>query len=161
MINYDDQFSSERGKGNRSRETRESISTYISNEIESQKYRKVNEEKMVEKERLFGRNSERISMIRQIGIDDRMNAIPYDSDKYDDEHDKNNYYEGFFAMGNRALHGRLETLSDEQLQKIGANDYISGVDLNELPEAVKNNTSYIQGNIMASIMGESKGKGRR
>ena len=161
MTNYDDQFATERGRGNRSRETRESMAVYIHNSIESEKYRKATEAKLIEKEKLFGRNSERIGMIREQGINDRINAIPYDSNKYENELDKNNYHEGFFVMGNRAIHGRLESLSDEQLQKIGENDYISGVDLNELPDAIKNNVSYTQGTIMASIMGEYKGKGRR
>ena len=158
MTNYDDQFSSERGKGNRNTETRAIISTYINNENESEKYKKASEEKQKEAEKKFGRNGEKISIIRAEAINDRINAIPYDYDKYEDEIDRNNYHEGFFVMGNRALYAQIEKLSDEQLQRIGANDYISGVNLETLPQSIKDNSSYAQGYLMSSIMSTSKGR---
>ena len=110
-----------------------------------------NENGLIEKEKKFGRNSERIGMIREKAINDRINAIPYDPDKYENEIDKNNYQEGFFAMGNRALHGRLESLSDEQLQAIGANDYISGV---LVSDELKEFFDYIINMVNNDIKGE-------
>ena len=103
-------------------------------------------------------SGEKISIIRAEAINDRINAIPYDYDKYEDEIDRNNYHEGFFVMGNRALYGQIEKLSDEQLQRIGANDYISGVNLETLPQSIKDNSSYAQGYLMSSIMSTSKGR---
>lgn len=151
----------EGGKGNKNTHSRKEISRKVGELIYLQGLAKTAKEKNIKHEQLYGRNGERISEVRGIGVQDRINAVPYDPNKYKDEHDKNNYYEGFFNMGNRAIQGQIEMLSDEQLQAIGKNDYVSGVKIESLHESVRANVSYTEGYMMASIFGTEKGKGSR
>lgn len=161
-MNYGDNLrSEEKIDGINGGLNRRMVSASLHNGIDSELSDKKSAKGKAEREKLFGRDSVNIVTKRQEGINDRINGIPYDDSKYDDEYDRNNYHEGFFVMGNRVLYGQIEKLSAEQLQKIGANDYISGVDLKTLPQPIKDNSSYAQGYLMASIMSESKGKSRR
>lgn len=148
-------------RGNSNTQTRRRISEIYANKIASEQVVRRSEERRTNRINQFGNNGERISEIRRGAVQDRLNAVPYNPNKYEDKYDQNNYYEGFFNMGNRALQGQIEQLSDEELQAIARNDYISGVDANSLHESVRNNVSYTEGYMMASIFGTEKGKGRR
>ena len=90
------------------------------------------------------------------GSTDRLNAIPYDAEKYTKikVQDQEAYHEGFFEHGDRELNGKLESLTEERLKAIGYNDYISGVDVKKLPEAVRNNPYYNEGYLFALITEE-------
>ncbi len=160
-LSADDNYGNVRGNYNKNVTTRRGISSDLSGMIESDKYKKESEQRIGDNINKYGRNGEQISKKINEGINDRMLPVPYNPDKYDDKYDHACYEKGFFENGNLALLGRLELLSDEQLQKIGENDYISGVDLNTLPDSIKENDSYVEGYLTASIMYETKGKGRR
>ena len=148
-------------RGNGNVHSRREISNKIAISIQSQKVQEESDKNRALHEKLYGRDSNRISEIRRIGVNDRLNAVPYDPNKYVENHDINNYYEGFYNMGNRAIQGQIEMLSDEELQEIGRNDYVSGVKVESLPKLVRENVSYTEGYMMASIFGTEKGKGRR
>lgn len=160
MSNFEQSYS-EGHRGNISTQTRKGVFDTVVNGISSEESQKAADERLKERVDKFGRNSARISEVRNIGIEDRLAAKAYDEHKYLDEYDQRNYHEGFFTMGNRAIHGNLEKLSDNELNAIGANDYVSGVDINSLPEAVRNNISYAQGYMMATIFGQDNKKSRR
>lgn len=161
-MNFGDNLRSEnKMNGSNSGLNRKQVSKRIFEIFASELSDKKRAEAKAERDRVFGTDTQSIAEKREEGIHDRINAIPYNNSKYDHGFDQKNYEEGFFTMGNRALLGRIEKLSDEELQKIGANDYTSGVVLETLSPKVKNNSSYTQGYLMASIMSESKGKSRR
>lgn len=160
MSNYEQSYT-EGHRGNVSIQTRRGVCNAIVNGISSEVSQKASDERMKERIETFGRNSSRIGKVRNIGIEDRITAKVYDEHKYLDEYDQRNYQEGFFTMGNRVIHGKLEMFSDDELKAIGANDYVSGVDINSLPEVVRNNSSYAQGYMMATIFGQDNKKSRR
>ena len=160
MSNYE-QSHTEGHKGNTSTASRKNVGNSIGNGIISEISQKASDEGRKARAEQFGRNSERIVEFRNIGINDRICARQYDEQKCSDKYDQSNYHEGFYVMGNRVIHGKLETFSNNDLQTIGANDYISGVDITSLPEAIKNNPSYFQGYMMATIFREDNKKSRR
>lgn len=156
-----EQSHSERNRGKINRETRRRVSQNEINGITSELYEKESQARRLEHEKEFGRNHERIVELINEGIQDRLSAIPYDSKKYENKQEQRSYEKGFFENGNIVLLGYLGKLTSNQIQEIAKNDYISGVDLNTLLKEIKDNMDYTQGYLMASIMCEPKGKGRK
>ena len=160
MRNYE-QSPSEAKQGGICSYTRDGITQRILNSIDSEEKQKKTDGKRAEALKTFGNDSVRISELRKEGMTDRISIIPLDLTKYENEQDKNSYRAGFVENGNRILVGNLEKLSDEQLENYGRNDYISGVKLSEVPDNIKEKTSYSTGYMMASIMDNKKTKGGR
>lgn len=91
------------------------------------------------------------------GSTDRINAVPYDAQKYDSPQAQNAYAEGFFEHGNRELFEKLGSLTEEQLKAIGYNDYISEVDKDSLLEKIKANQAYEEGRLFALLSNPNQG----
>ena len=129
--------------------------------IEYEKHTKESQEKIGEFLSTYGRDQERSSFFRKEGMNARLSATQPDLTNCKTKQDINSYNAGFLENGNRAIHGRIEMLTEEQLYAIGQNDYNSGLTLDQIPDVIKNNPAYTQGYMMASIMDTSKGKGRK
>lgn len=160
-MSFYEQSSTERINGNTSTTTRKAVFQTILKEIIVEENRKKTESRLAERANKIGRSSPRISNLIIQGSSDRIQAVPYDSNKYENIQDQEAYKEGFYEHGTREILGKLEELKKEQLELIGKNDYISEVDPNTLPQDIKNNDAYVQGYIMASIIGDSKPRGKR
>lgn len=156
-----EQSITEKTRGNRNNPNRQSISANVFKNIDSETRRKETEKRLGERVSKLGRSSQQIANLIIQGSSDRLQAIQYDSEKYENREEQAAYQEGFYEHGNRELLGKLNQLSKEQIELIGQNDYISEVDLNRLPKDIKNNESYTQGYIMASVLSSSKPKGKR
>lgn len=141
--------------------TRDGITQRILNSIDSEETQKKTDAKRAEAVKTFGNDSIRISDLRKKGMNDRIEAFPLDLTKYENEQDRNSYRAGFVENGNRILLGNLEKLTESELENYGRNDYISGIDLSEIPDNIKSNPSYTTGYMMASIMSDVNGKGGR
>ena len=85
------------------------------------------------------------------GSTDRISAIPYNDSKYSDIIKQNAYREGFFNHGNQELLGKLEILTEEDLEDIGYNDYLSGVEFKALPNKVCLHPNYLSGYMKAAL----------
>lgn len=129
--------------------------------IEYEKHREELETKLGEFYRTYGNDPDRSGFFRQEGMNARLSATPPDLSKCQTKQDINCYNAGFLENGNRAIHGRIEKLTEEQLYAIAQNDYNSGLTLDKIPDVIKNNSAYTQGYMMASIMDTSKGKGKK
>ena len=79
------------------------------------------------------------------GSDDRMNAVLYNPEKYDNFQNQNAYREGFINHGNRRIVANLKTITPEELKNIGYNDYLSGIGLDALPDVLSKNFIYLLG----------------
>lgn len=74
------------------------------------------------------------------------------------------YKEGFIEHGNREILGKMTDLTNEQLQKIGTNDYVSGIKTEDIPEKIKSNEAYALGQVMGPILNqnpEPQGRGKK
>lgn len=89
------------------------------------------------------------------GSNDRISGVPYDDNKYSDVIKQNAYRDGFFRHGTQKILGKLEQLTEEDLEDIGYNDYISGVDYQALPDKVSENQNYIAGYLKATYIQKS------
>lgn len=153
-----EQTRSESKQGRINTKSRKKILQIQSELYEKESHQEELDEKREKRTRSLGENpSEKIME----GSDDRLKAIPYDTEKYTNTsvQDQNAYKEGFFEHGNRELNGKLESLSEDQLKAIGYNDYISGIDMKKLPGAVRNNPYYNEGYLFA-LIAEEKPKHR-
>lgn len=146
-----EQTRSEAHTGNRTKVTRVEISEGVHREIDAEKRRKESEERMAEKANRMGTCKTRIATLIIKGSTDRINGVTYNPNVFEDKHDQEAYKEGFINHGNREILGKLGELTSEQLQKIGTNDYISGISPEEIPDKLKENESYALGQIMGPI----------
>ena len=148
-----EQTCSESKQGRINTESRKKILQIQSELYEKEPHQEELDEKREKRTRSLGENPSKKIME---GSDDRLKAIPYDTEKYTNTRvqDQNAYKEGFFEHGNRELNGKLESLSEDQLKAIGYNDFISGVDAKKLPETIRNNSYYSEGYLLASIIEE-------
>ena len=160
-MNNSSQIGSDNHQGKINKITRLDISQIRLGEIDSEINRKKKEEKLKENAKKYGRDSIRMAELRNAGKEARLAAIPLDLNQFMTEEDKNNYRFGFVEYGNRIILGNLDTLTPEQLETYGKNDYISEIDLRELPDAIKKNMSYIQGYMMALITRDNEGHKKR
>lgn len=145
-----EQSKSESRQGKINQSYRKEILQIESNNMEIEAHQAELGKKTEERTRRVGTNpAEKIIE----GSTDRLNAIPYDAEKYANisAQDQGAYREGFFEHGNRELNGKLESLTEERLKAIGYNDYISGIDMKKLPEEVRNNPYYNEGYLFALI----------
>lgn len=153
-----EQTRSESKQGRINTKSRKKILQIQSELYEKESHQEELDEKTEERTRRVGTNpAEKIIE----GSTDRLNAIPYDAEKYVNisSQDQEAYHEGFFEHGNRELNGKLESLTEERLKAIGYNDYISGIDMKKLPGAVRNNPYYNEGYLFA-LIAEEKPKHR-
>lgn len=151
-----EQTNSEDKKGKISQIDRKSIARYISYKWESDKTREETLIKKGTRNRKLGHNP---GIIIQEGSTDRISGVPYNDNKYDEVTKQNAYSEGFFIHGNQELLGKLEILSEEDLEDIGYNDCISGVEYQTLPNKVSLNPNYIAGYMKASLT-QNRGKSK-
>ena len=162
-MSYEENSRSEQGKNNWGTLTGTEKARYISvvksNQISSDIYSKKTEKKLKEREEKMGRSKDIPQLIKE-GMNARFNAIPYDASKFEDSKKQAAYYEGFYIQGSRLIYANLDTLSEEQLKKIGENDYISGVKPEDTFPKIKENIAYTQGYIMASRFDNEKRKHR-
>lgn len=112
--------------------------------------------KIEARNRALGHNP---GIIIKEGSTDRLSGVPYNDNKYDEVTKQNAYREGFFKHGNQEILGKLEKLSDADLEDIGYNDCISGVEYQTLPNKVCLNPNYITGYMKASLT-QNKGKSK-
>lgn len=137
------------------------ISQSLYDQMERKKYREQTEKKLGEFALKYGRDSSRIIALRNKGKEDRIKLITLDENTYDDQIDRNIYRAGFVENGNLILLGNLDKLTPKQLEEYGKNDFISGILPEEIPSQLKENVSYSQGYLMASILNDSSKKGRK
>jgi len=143
-----EQSNSEDKSGKTNALDRKTISKYISYKWESEKNNESTLKKFETRRRLFGNNKD----IIKEGSTDRISAIPYNDSKYNDKIKHDAYKDGFVNHGNQELLGKLAMLSEEELENIGYNDYLSGiVDFKQLPREVRNNQHYMTGHMMAAF----------
>lgn len=90
------------------------------------------------------------------GSTDRLLAVLYVSNKYQDKQMQGAYREGFFDHGTRELLGKLDILSEDELTAIGYNDYLCGIKMDDLAEAVRKNDFYAAGYLSAVISDSNK-----
>ena len=79
------------------------------------------------------------------GSDDRMNAVLYNPEKYDNVQNQSAYSKGFLEHGGRRIVANLKTITPEELMNIGYNDYSSGIGLDALPDVLSKNFIYLLG----------------
>lgn len=92
----------------------------------------------------------------QEGSMDRLLAVSYDPNKYQDKQMQNAYREGFFEHGTRELFGKLDILSEDELIAIGYNDYFCGIKMSELLDDIRKNDSYASGYLSAVVSDSNK-----
>lgn len=158
MSNFE-QSRTERGKGNNSVKSRTIIARDISNSIETELIRSTAENQRKERENRIGHTRASISTLILEGSNDRLRAIPYNPNKYENHDDQGAYEEGFYEHGNRQLMGNLDTLSSEQLVLIGKNDYLCGI--KGIPQMIQDNTYYMKGYVMGMLEPQPKKAGGR
>lgn len=151
-----EQTNSEDKQGKISQVDRKSIARYISYRWESDKTKEETLKKVETRNRELGQNP---GMIIKEGSTDRLSGVPYNDNKYDEVTKQNAYREGFFNHGNQEILGKLETLTEADLEDIGYNDCISGVEYQTLPNRVSLNPNYIAGYMKASLT-QNKGKSK-
>lgn len=157
MSNFE-QTRSEKNRGNTSTATRIEVSNAINERIASEQRRKESEERLAERANRVGTSKTRIATLIIMGSTDRVNAVPYDPNKFESKYDQEAYKEGFIYHGNREILGKMGELTDEQLKKIGTNDYVSGLALAEIPKKLKENEAYTVGQVMGPLYSEKSEK---
>lgn len=150
-----EQSSSESRQGKINKFSRNKISQMEAMFIESEETRNRNNQRQEERTREVG-NNETTAINIISGSRDRMLAVPYNPNIYSDIRAQNAYKDGFYRHGNNELFANIDKLSDEQLESIGYNDNLSGVDLETIPDKIKSNDAYIKGYMSAIINNKKK-----
>ncbi len=160
MKDYYDPGTSEDKGTRRPTKTRKEILYETICKIDSEKNNQEKEKALREKFEEFGPNGERMKNIINQGVADRMKAVLYNPQKYDNPKDQNCYAKGFYENGSRVLYSRLGELSDKELKMIGCNDYYSKATKHKswnpngiICKGITANDSYVNGLMSAILYG--------
>ena len=125
------------------RHTRQEVSRFLVEEYETRLRNEEKNKKIEEQIKLYGRNGAIISEYRNKGKAARIAAIPFNANVFDNDIIRNNFRAGFVENGNRILIGMIDQFTPQQLELYGKNDYISGIQPDEIPNVLKTNNIYM------------------